>query len=141
MIGKTAKNLTRKDIAARAGLSPSTVSRALAGSELLPQETIERVRALASEMGYRPNILAKRLAKNRSLQIGFVVRSGIKGRGPFIMSYYSALLDSVVQCAFEHGYTVSIQPIQEEVPGEAERLGELVRSRQLDGLIDRKSVV
>ncbi|OGV58215.1 MAG: hypothetical protein A2X49_03365 [Lentisphaerae bacterium GWF2_52_8] len=129
------KNLTRRDIAARAGVSPSTVSRALSGSSLLPRETIERVCALASEMGYRPNILARRLARNCSLQLGFVVRSGINGRGPFNMSYYSGMLDAVVQCAYGHGYTVSIQPVEEELPGEAERLEELVRSRELDGLI------
>ena len=45
------KPLTRKDIARNAGVSPSTVSRALSGSPLLPERTISKIRALAKRMG------------------------------------------------------------------------------------------
>jgi len=108
------KNLTRKDIAEAAGVSPSTVSRALAGSELLPRSTIERISEIARDMGYHPNVLAKRLATNRSFQIGFAVPSVLPGKGTFRTMYFSNILDAVVKEAFSRGYGVSIYPYELE---------------------------
>lgn len=108
------KNLTRKDIAKVAGVSPSTVSRALAGSELLPVSTIERISGIARELGYHPNVLAKRLATNRSFQIGFAVPSALPGKGTFRTMYFSNILDAVVKEAFSRGYGVSIYPYELE---------------------------
>lgn len=47
--------VTHRAIARQVGVSQSTVSRALAGSHLLPQETIARVRQAAKALGYRPD--------------------------------------------------------------------------------------
>jgi DNA-binding LacI/PurR family transcriptional regulator len=128
------KQLTRKDIAEAAGVSPATVSRALSGSPLLPQATIERIRKVARRMGYRPNELARRLAANRSGQVGFVVPPVTDRGGPFHLSYYSRLLDAVTQTAFARGHTVTILPGLEK-PGDAGRLARHVESRQVDGLL------
>ena len=47
--------MTLKQIAARAGLSPATVSYALRGDPKIPPETRERVQAVARSLGYKPN--------------------------------------------------------------------------------------
>lgn len=47
--------VTLADIAARAGLSKNTVSCAMRGSGRVSEETRQRVRAIAEEIGYRPN--------------------------------------------------------------------------------------
>lgn len=57
--------VTLKDIAARAGVSVATVSLALSGRGLVARATAERLRALAEEMGYRPNPLLASLAGRR----------------------------------------------------------------------------
>ena len=57
--------VTLKDIAARAGVSVATVSLALSGRGLVARATAERMRALAEEMGYRPNPLLASLAGRR----------------------------------------------------------------------------
>jgi LacI family transcriptional regulator len=130
------KNLTRKDIAKAAGVSPSTVSRALAGSPLLPKSTIERVTELAAKLGYKPNILASRLASNRSFQIGFAVElwTGTR-RGPIRMSYYSTILDSMVSAAFERDYNVMVLPYLKDGKSAVEHFSDLILAKHVDGIV------
>ncbi len=62
-----------KDIARLAGVSHSTVSRALRESPLVSEETRERIRRIANQHGYRPNAAARELVTRRSSIIGVVV--------------------------------------------------------------------
>jgi LacI family transcriptional regulator len=62
--------VTIKDIAERAGVSFSTVSKALRNSPLVQEKTRRKILAIAEEMGYRPNIAARRLVSNKSWTIG-----------------------------------------------------------------------
>ena len=66
---------TLKDVARRAGVDPSTASRALSGNgHRAPRlETRERVIAIAREMGYRPNSVGRSLRTRRTETIGVVV--------------------------------------------------------------------
>jgi DNA-binding LacI/PurR family transcriptional regulator len=64
-----------KDIAQAAGVSHSTVSRALNDSTLVNEATRERIKALAMEMGYTPNAVARSLKAQRSGTVGLVVTS------------------------------------------------------------------
>lgn len=65
--------ITSRDVAARAGVSQSTVSRALAGDPRVAEATRERVLAAARELGYFPEAAARSLATNTSSTIGVVV--------------------------------------------------------------------
>ena len=66
---------TLRDVAARAQVHTSTASRALnpATRSLVNQDTVERVREAARDLGYRPNSLARGLKTNRSLTIGMLL--------------------------------------------------------------------
>jgi Transcriptional regulators len=64
--------VTIKDIAQAAGVSFSTVSKALRDSPLVTPETKRRIIAIAREMGYQPNIAARRLVSKRSGAVGVV---------------------------------------------------------------------
>ena len=64
-----------KDIARAAGVSHSTVSRALAHSPLIPELTRRRIERLAGKMGYAPNALARGLVTRRTQTIGVIVTS------------------------------------------------------------------
>jgi DNA-binding LacI/PurR family transcriptional regulator len=69
--------ITLKDIAEKAGVSITTVSRILNGSEnAIPirEETRQRVFGIAAELGYRPNLLARGLRGSRSSLVGVIAR-------------------------------------------------------------------
>lgn len=128
--------LTRKDIARVAGVSPSTVSRALAGrKDLLPESTISHVCEVAAKLGYKPNVLARRLASNKSFQIAYAVPLSVDVRGTFQVSYFSNLLDSVVAEAFKKGYNVTIVPLEKDPAKNIEKLHELAVTKAVDGLV------
>lgn len=60
-------------VAAEAGVTRSTVSRALNGEPDVSQATIQHVREVASRMGYVPNRAARSLASARSMAIALVI--------------------------------------------------------------------
>ena len=61
---------TITDLARIAGVSPGTVSRALAGKSLVNAKTRERIEALAREHGFRLNQMASRLRRQKTGVIG-----------------------------------------------------------------------
>ncbi|RKN86697.1 LacI family DNA-binding transcriptional regulator [Paenibacillus ginsengarvi] len=63
-------NVTIKDIARMAGVSHTTVSRALNDSPLIHEETKRKIRAIAERLDYTPNYSAKSLVLARSYHIG-----------------------------------------------------------------------
>ena len=69
------KSVALKDIARVAGVSTSTVSRALYHHPRISEETAARVRRLAEEMGYTPSLLARSLVTQDTATIGVVLTS------------------------------------------------------------------
>lgn len=70
--------ITMRDIAEKAGVSVTTVSRVLNNrDDVIPisEVTAERIRAIARELGYSPNISARRLATGKSQVIAVVLNS------------------------------------------------------------------
>ena len=91
--------ITIQDIAIRAGVSHSTVSRALSGSPLVNDSTRERVLAIARETGYQVNSVARSLATRTTQSLGLVVP---EVKNP----YYPALVQHFVDHARSEGYSV-----------------------------------
>ena len=65
-------SINLKELSTRLGLSPTTVSRALAGYRDVSPATRERVRAAAREFGYQPNRAARQVAMGRADAIGII---------------------------------------------------------------------
>lgn len=82
---KRAAVVTMRDVARRAGLNVSTVSRALdeARAHMVGDETRVRVLQIASELGYRRNDIARSLRMGRSGTVGIIVADITN---PFVMS-------------------------------------------------------
>ena len=75
-IGKnTQKKLTINDIAKELGLSKTTISRAISGKGRISESTRQRVNDYIKEYKYRPNVIAKSLAKSKTYNIGVVLPS------------------------------------------------------------------
>lgn len=91
------KNVRLKDIAELAGISINSVSRALKGSPNISKETQERVREIAFNLGYIPNVHAQSL-KQGSIKVIAIVYDDVEN--PF----YSMMLGVLQQQLFERGY-------------------------------------
>jgi len=118
--------ITQRDLAARLGLSYSTVSRVFNGDPRVRPDTRQRVLAEAERLGFRGNALARALRLKRSLSIGMIgVNTGF--------GYFAAIAAALEQRARESGYHVIICHRGEE--GGSAREIEFLLERQVDALV------
>jgi len=89
--------VTIKDIARVAGVSHSTVSRALSASPLISVDTKKLIRRLADEMGYAPSALGRGLVTRRSATIGLVVTTIAD---PFIAEVVQGIEETALSCGY-----------------------------------------
>ena len=94
-----------KDISVACGVSVATVSKALNDHRDIGEDTKERIRAVAMEMGYSPNSAAKALKTRRTYNIGVLFVDG--DQSGLTHDYFSYVLDSLKRTAEEHGYDVT----------------------------------
>lgn len=66
------KNITRNDVAKLAGVSPAVVSYVINQTKFVSEEKTLAVRKAIEELQYRPNLHARSLKTNKSMQIAFV---------------------------------------------------------------------
>ncbi len=121
------------ELAKLAGVSAGTVSRALAGKDLVNRETRERIQALAREHGFRPNQMASRLRTGQTGVIGVVIPLGHEKRqhisDPFFMTMLGHLADGLT----ESGYDLMLSRV---IPADGEDwLERIVDSGMLDGVV------
>src|SRR5260370_34891439 len=77
--GKARRRARLSDVAARAGVSAVTVSRAIRKPEMVSEDVRRRIDAAVRELGYVPNYLASALASAKTHLIGVVVPSLTNG--------------------------------------------------------------
>jgi len=70
--GRANRRVGIRDVAAKAGVGISTVSRVLSGSADVREELRDRVLAAAAELGYQPDILAQSLRRGATRSMGFI---------------------------------------------------------------------
>jgi LacI family transcriptional regulator len=121
-----------KDIAEKVGFSVTTVSRALGGYDDVAEETRRLITRTAEEMGYRPNVMARRLQKQRTDTLGFVIPTfGPRFSDPF----FSELLAGIGNEAASHDYDLLVSTHPPDTPEEELAYERLVRERRVDGVI------
>jgi DNA-binding LacI/PurR family transcriptional regulator len=115
------------DIARIAGVSHTTVSRALRGSSLISADTRERIQHLAEEMGYMPNAIAQSLQTRRTSTIGLVVTSIAD---PFL----SDVVRGVEEVARGAGFSVILSATHND-PDQEMAIIETFHRRRVDGML------
>ena len=121
------KRATIKDVAALAGVSAATVSRALDDRPEISAEPKESVRAACAELGYVPNAAARGLVGQATHTIGLVV--------PDISNpYFSGMATAIEQTAAAHGYRVLLSNSLRK-PEQELRAIENFTARQVDGVL------
>ena len=124
---KRVPHIRLEDIAKQLDVSRVTVSKALRGHPDISSEMTKRVRKVADDLGYSPNIIARSLSARRSNMIGLVV--------PKIAHFFfGAVIESVYNAAFEHNIETILTVSQENAERERKHLQTLV-SMRVDGII------
>jgi LacI family transcriptional regulator len=123
---------TLKDLAAELGLSVTTISRALAGYDDVAEATRLRVLQAAEEMGYVPDVTARRLQKGRTDTLGFVIPTfGPRFSDPF----FSELLAGIGNEAARHRYDVLVSTHPPDTAQEQDAYRRMAAGRRVDGLL------
>jgi DNA-binding LacI/PurR family transcriptional regulator len=123
--------VTLQDIGTRLGVSVATVSRALTGYSGVAPATRQRVLQAAREMGYHPNVAARRLQKQRTDAIGFIIPTF----GPrFSDPYFSELLAGIGSAAGQD-YDLLVSTYSPDTPNEAQAYKGFVQGRRVDGML------
>ncbi len=125
--GENVMPVSIKDIAKAAGVSHSTVSRALSDSRLVKEETKQRIRHLAEEMGYSPSAIARSLVTKRTQTLGLVVT--------FIADPFVAeVVQGIEETALDNGYSLILCQSQ-AAPQREMAAVKMLREKRVDAII------
>jgi LacI family transcriptional regulator len=119
--------VTIHDVAKAAGVSVSTVSKALNGSGRMTAETRERIKNAASAAGFRPNALARSLLFRRSMTIGLLTNDTY---GRFTLPLMSGISEALV----DQGVSVFLCAMEDD-PDLAKIHVDAMLDKQVDGII------
>lgn len=123
--------VTSFEVAERAGVNQSTVSRALSGDPSITPHTREKVRAAAEALGYRVNSRAARLrsGKTRTVAIVVITRPGMGATE--INPFHYNLLGSTCAAVADKGYQALVS--FQSAPEHFDR--DYIETRQADAVI------
>ena len=137
--------LTLEDIAQKAGVSRSTVSRVINGQPYVRAEVRARVLEVIRETNFHPNVAARSLALQRSWMLGLVLPRTVSSL--FTDPYFPRLTQGVAQACNQHNFTLGLflvgsaedeEKIYPRVARKGLLDGLLIQSGELgDQLIDR----
>ncbi|MFC8916170.1 LacI family DNA-binding transcriptional regulator [Streptomyces sp. NPDC057116] len=112
--GSGARPPTIADVARAASVSRTTVSHALNGIGKVDPRTRERIKQVAAELGYRPNLRAQRLRRGEAKAIALAssMPFAVAG-GPSRLGFYMEVAAAAAERALLHGYAlVLVPPVQ-----------------------------
>jgi DNA-binding LacI/PurR family transcriptional regulator len=124
----TRKLVTLRDVAETAGVSTATVRRVLTSQGYVAAETRRAVEEVLDATGYRPNLLAQSLRRQRTMVIGHILKS----ISPNL--FYAQVALGAEAEALEHGYTMLAYNMQRD-PDRERRGVEMLIRRQVDAIL------
>jgi LacI family transcriptional regulator len=118
---------TIKDIAKVAGVSHTTVYRAINDKPRISQSTKERIISIARELNYQPNVLAQSLVLGRTKTLGLVITT-------IVNPFYPELARGIEDTARSLGYSIILCSTNFDPLLEKQYI-DMLRSRGVDGII------
>jgi DNA-binding LacI/PurR family transcriptional regulator len=124
--------ITIKDVALRAKVAPSTVSRVIANSPRISEATKLKVNKAMEELGYHPNLNARSLASQSTQTIGLVMPSS--GDVVFQNPFFPTVLQGISEGAHEKNYALHMTTGKSEKET-LEAVIHMVQGKRVDGMI------
>jgi len=121
------EKITSVQVAERAGVSQSAVSRVFTPGASASPKTVEKVRKAAAELGYRPNVLARAMVSGRSRIIGLVVAY-------LENQFYPEALEKLSNALQERGYHILVF-MASQTADNIDSVVEEILDYQVDGII------
>ena len=119
--------VTSIQVAKRAGVSQSAVSRVFTPGASVSKKTADKVKKAAEELGYRPNVLARSLITGRSRMIGLLVA--------YLENYfYPEALEKLSNALQKRGYHVLVFMAQ-QTTGDIDQVLDEILDYQVDGIV------
>ncbi|MEX3010603.1 LacI family DNA-binding transcriptional regulator [Hoeflea sp. TYP-13] len=122
-----AEKVTSLLVAERAGVSQSAVSRVFTPGASVSKKTADKVRQAASELGYRPNVLARAMVSGKSRIIGLVVAY-------LENQFYPVAIEKLSNALQQHGYHVLVFMAAETIENIDSVMDEIL-DYQVDGIV------
>ncbi|WP_273123837.1 LacI family DNA-binding transcriptional regulator [Bacillus weihaiensis] len=124
--------VTIKDVAKKANVAPSTVSRVIANSPRISEKTKKKVREVMEELGYHPNFQARSLAAKSTQAIGVIMPNS--AYYAFQNPFFPEVLRGISTSAHDNKYGIylSTGSAEDEIYNE---VTSMVLGRRVDGVI------
>lgn len=116
-----------KDVAQKAGVSVTTVSRVLNGEKYVKDDLKAKVKQAIDELGYAPSHIARSLVRKKTNLIGVIVPD-------LTSSFYSTILSSIEETASLNDYNLLVCNIIEDTDKELKYLN-VFHEMRVDGII------
>lgn len=121
-------NAAISDVAALAGVSKATASRALTGRGYVSAETKERVVRAAAEIGYVPSPIAASLVTGRTKNIGVIT--------PFVGRwFFGEILEGVESALLDRGYDLTLYNLHPDSPDRNRVFDYFLARKRFDGML------
>lgn len=123
---------TIRDVAVKAGVHPSTVSRVFSGNAKISEETQTRVLEAARKLGFHPNAIARSLSVKRTYTIAIVIPHIYSGY--FDDEFFPQVVQGLLNFAYPIGYRVLVGGSNSH-SDEIVQTFDILGSRQADGIV------
>lgn len=123
------RNLTIGDIAEELGVSKTTISRAISGKGRIGDKTRERVLSYIEEHHYRPNVIARGLAQQKTFNLAVVLPGDYN---VVELPFFQKCMLGISRVASAHGYDVLLSMVTAQ---DTKQLRRAVANRKIDGAI------
>ncbi len=129
------EKITIDDVAKALGISKTTVSRAISGKGRVGSDTKSKVMEFIEKHNYRPNVMAKALAQQRTFNIGVVWPDDY---GAADLPFFQKCMIGMSEIASNYGYDIIVSLIAgEDISG----LKRVVENNKVDGIILTRTLV
>jgi len=122
---------TLEEIARRARVSRSTVSRVINNDPRVSDETRQRVLAVVKKLNYHPNLAARSLAAGRTRILGLVIPERVTGL--FSDPYFPILIQGITSACNAHDHSVMLWLAEPEY--ERRMISQILHNGLIDGVI------
>ncbi|MBN2045530.1 MAG: LacI family DNA-binding transcriptional regulator [Anaerolineales bacterium] len=123
---------TIRDVARKAKVHPSTVSRVFSGKASISEATRKRVLSAAENLGFQPNAIARSLKTQKTHTIGMVVPHVFEGF--FDDSFFPQIMRGMLEAAYQHHFRLIVSGSQ-GYTDEISQIKDIMRSSQADGIV------